>query len=282
LTLRTAGRATALLAAFGAVLVLVLLAHVFYRDGNVDRIKVSKLSDLEDVFEVSASRLRVRNPEFRMVCFTGDYVYALKDAEQWFRKDGAEFERALRAAGGRADAFNDDEHSSIVLLSHSSALILQLDWQEGLILANFGCASIDAGDIEITRYQTNPSTEFYLWNATSKSPREPGQPRATLCEERMERFVESIDDLLAKQTTKREFFRAVIRKYLPDTACTVEEVISISKTSKFFTLPFDFPPPFEDYLIRFRNSSVEVGFAQKKDNGKVELPYVRSTGPPSW
>jgi hypothetical protein len=48
------------------------------------------------------------------------------------------------------------------------------------------------------------------------------------------------------------------------------------------SLPFDFPPPFEVYLIRFRNSGVEVGFGLKKDTGNVELPYARSTGPPSW
>jgi hypothetical protein len=282
LTLRTAGTAMGLLAALGAALVFALLAYVSYRDSNVSRIAVSKLSDLEEVFEIGASSLRVRSPEFREVCFTGDYVYALKDARQWFRTDQTEFKRALGAAGGPADAFNDAEHSSIVLLSHSFALILQLDGQEGLLLANFGCASIDAGDIEIRRYQTNFSTEFYLPNATPKSPHDPGQPRATLCEEKMERFVESIDDLLAKQIAKREVYRAVIRKYLPETGCTVEEVISISKTSRFFTPPFDFPPPFEVYLIMFRNSGVEVGFGLKKDNGNTELPYVRSTGPPSW
>jgi hypothetical protein len=272
----------AVLVALGSALVCALFAHVFYRDSNVSRINVSELSDLEDVFEVGASSLRVRNPEFRKVCFTGDYVYALKDAEQWFRTDRAEFKRAFRAAGGRADVFNDGEHSSIVLLSHSSALILQLDWQDGLLLANFGCASIDAGNIEIRRYQTNFSTEFHLPNATSKSPRDPGQPRATLCEEKMERFVESIDDLLAKQITKREYFWAVIRKYLPAKGCTVEEVISISKTSKFFRPPFDFPPPYQIYAVMFASSGVKVGFGLNKDTGNTQYPYVGSIHLPSF
>jgi hypothetical protein len=282
LTIKTAVKAIVLLAVYGTALACALLVHRSYLYGNVNRIAVSKLSDLEEVFEVGASSLRVRNSEFRKVCFTGDYVFALKDAQQWFRADQAEFKRALRAAGGPADAFNGDEHSSIVLLSHSSALILQLDWQEGLLLTNFGCASIDTGDIEIRRYQTNSSTEFYLPNATPKSPRDPGQPHATLCEERMERFVESIDDLLAKQATKRDFFWAVIRKYLPATGCTVEEVISISKTSKFFTPPFDSPPPYEVYTIMFRNSGVKVGFGLKKDTGNTQYPYVGSTRPPTF
>ncbi|CAN0452291.1 unnamed protein product, partial [Phaeothamnion confervicola] len=41
------------------------------------------------------------------------------------------------------DVFNDDDHSSIVLLSHDSALIMQLSWQAGFSLANFGCASVN-------------------------------------------------------------------------------------------------------------------------------------------
>jgi hypothetical protein len=279
LAINAAVKAIALLSALGAAVMFGLLAYVSYRDCNVSKITVSRLSDLERVFEVGASSLRVRNPEFRKVCFTGDHVYALKEAQQWFRADQAEFKRALRAADGSADAFNGDEHSSIVLLSHSSALILQLDWQQGLLLANFGCASIDAGDIEIRRYQTNSSTEFYLPNATPKSPRGPGLPRATPCEERMERFVESIDDLLANKIVKREFFWAAIRKYLPAAGCTVEEVISISRTSKFSA------PPFERhavYVIIFRNSDVKVTFGLQKDTGNIQYPSVGSTRRPTF
>jgi hypothetical protein len=90
---------------------------------------------------------------------------------------------------------------------------------------------------------------------------------------------------LPKKITKREYFWAVIRKYLPATGCTVEEVISISKTSKFFTPPFDFPPPFERfevYTIMFRNSGVKVGFGLKKDTGNTQFPYVGSTRPPTF
>jgi hypothetical protein len=46
-----------LLAALGAALVFALLAYVSYRDSNVRRIAASKLSDLEEVFEVGASSL---------------------------------------------------------------------------------------------------------------------------------------------------------------------------------------------------------------------------------
>lgn len=264
--LRIAGRAIAVLAVLGTALAIALLAYVSWRDSNVRTIAISRLSDLEEVFEVGASSLRLRNPEFLKVCFTGDYVHALKDAQEWFRADETEFKRALRAAGGRADPFNDDEHSSIVLLSRSSALILQLDWRQGLLLGNFGCASTEVGDIPIRRYQTNSSINFYLPNATPKSPRGPGQPRATLCEEKMERFVESIDDLLGRQVLKDEFFWAVIRKYLPARGCAANEVISASKRSRFLVPPLDRT----DHTIFLDSAKIGVIFRLHRDTGKID------------
>jgi hypothetical protein len=278
LTIRTAGKAIILSAIYGTVLVFAWAVYSSYGDSNVSRITVSKLSDLDEAFEVGTSSLRVRNPEFLKVCFAGDYVYALKDARQWFAAKDTEFMPALRAAGGPADTFNDDEHSSIVLLSHTSALILQLDRRTGFSVVNLGCASADAGDIKIKRYKTNSSTEFYLPNATLSSPPGPEQPRAALCAEKLHRFVESIDELLAKTVAQNEPFWAVIRKYLPATGCRVDEVISISKTSRFFE------PRIKDTdsTISFRNSDIRVGFQIEEDTGNIGYPDVSSTHLPSW
>lgn len=264
--LRIAGQAIAALAVLGTALAIALLAYVSWRDSNVRTIAVSRLSDLEEVFEVGASSLRLRNTEFLKVCFTGDYVHALKDAQEWFRADETEFKRALRAAGGRADPFNDDEHSSIVLLSRSSALILQLDWRQGLLLGNFGCASTEVGDIPIRRYQTNPSIKFYLPNATPKSPRGPGQTRATLCEEKMERFVESIDGLLGKQVLEDEFFWAVMRKYLPASGCSANEVVSAMSRSRFLVGPLGGTLQ----TMGLSNGKMGVLFRVDKDTGKID------------
>ncbi|MBR1190421.1 hypothetical protein JQ609_21040 [Bradyrhizobium sp. AUGA SZCCT0169] len=269
-------RTIVLLALYGTVLVFGFLLYSSYRDSNVSRISVSKLSDLDEEFEVGVSSLRVKNPKFLKVCFTGDYVHALKDAQQWFAAKDTEFKAALRAAGGPADVFNDDDHSSIVLLTHDSALILQLSWRAGLSVANFGCASVDGADIELKRYETNSSVSLFLPGATPKSPRGPGQPRATLCTQKLERFVESIDELLA-QTIQQRFIWAAIRRYLPRTGCRADEVISIARTSRFFT------PLSENstaYGITFQNSDWTIYFELDKNTGETTSPWISSRHPP--
>ena len=184
---------------YGTAIAFGILAYNSYRYNNVTRITVSKFADLDKAFEVGPSSLRVRNPEFLKVCFTGDYVHALKDAKQWFAADVSEFMPALSAAGGPADVYNGKGQASIVLLSHTSSTILQLDWRTDFFAENLGCASTVSGDIEIKRYKTNSSTQLYLPNATLRSPRAPGQLRATVCAEKLDRFVAAIDELLAQE-----------------------------------------------------------------------------------
>jgi hypothetical protein len=228
LTIKTAVKTIVLLAVYGTALALALLAYRSYLYGNVSTIAVSDLSDLDETFVVGSASLRVRNREFTKVCFAGDFTYPLKDARQWFDPKDTQFTAALRAAGGPTDAYNDDNHSSIVLLSHTSALILQLDFRRGLSVVNLGCADVDAGDIGIRSYKTNSSLEFYLPNATLKSPR---KPPGNTCAERLERFVASIDELFVEKIERRARAWAAIRKYLPATGCNVGEVVSIVKKS---------------------------------------------------
>ena len=105
------------------------------------------------------------------------------------------------------------------------------------------------------------------------------QTQTTLCAKKLQRFVESIDELLAKNVLQDEPFWAVIREYLPAKGCTVEEVISISRTSKFYA------PPFEQYAvftISFKNANTEVFFGLQKDTGNIEYPAIGSTHLPSW
>ena len=165
----------ALLAVYGTALVCAVLAYFSWRDSNVSRIEVSTQSDLEKEFEIGDSTLRVKNPEFLKVCFVGDYVYALKDARYWFAADETEFAPVRRAAGGRGDAFNGEGKSAIVLLSHSSAVILQFDWKT-FYLANLGCADVHDGDIASWKSKFTSGAVFHLPNATLKESRGPGQP----------------------------------------------------------------------------------------------------------
>lgn len=268
------------LVALGAATAAAFLAYSSYRDRNVSRIFVSNLSDLGSEFEIAHAALRVRDPDVLKICFAGDYVYALKDARYWFAADDTEFALALGAAGGRADIFNGEERSSIVLLSHKSAVIMQLDRRTGLSVANFGCADADAGNIVIRRYLTNPSIELLLSSATLKAPVGPDQPPATPCVGQLRRFSDSIDELLAENVVEEEFFWAVIRKYLPAKGCAAPEVISITRTSRFF-VPLGEPGPHANYRIAFKNADTLVSFGLQRDTGNIEFPFVGPTRAPT-
>src|SRR5260370_13724298 len=63
------------------------------------------------------------------------------------------------------------------------------------------------------------------------------QPRATLCAEKLQRVVESIDELLNKNVLEDEPFWTVIREYLPVRGCSVDEDVFISRTSQFSVPP---------------------------------------------
>lgn len=276
MTIKTAVKAIVLLAVYGTALALALLAYRSYLYGNVSTIAISDLSDLDEAFVIGSASLRVRNREFTKVCFAGDFAYALKDARQWFDPKDNQFTVALRAAGGPADVYNDDNHSSIVLLSHTSALILQLDFREGLSVVNFGCANVDAGDIEIKSYKTNSSLEFFLPNARLKSPR---KPPAALCAERLERLVDSIDEVFVERVKRtRARLWAAVRRYLPATGCNADEVISIARRSRFLKSQINDT----DSIISFESSDIRVEFHLEKDAGRVDKPSVFSTGVPSW
>jgi len=261
--------------AVGEIVRLGLHAYQLVRYSNVSTIVVSKLSDLDPVFDVSSSSLRVRNPEFLKVCLSGDYSFTLKDARQWFvGEDAAGFARALEAAGGPADVYNGEEASSIVLLSRRSAVILKFDPQIEFYALNYGCASVKDGDILLKRYASNSITRFYLPNATLRESQGTGKPQATLCEQKLARLVGSIDELLAEKTRLYEPFWAAIRKYLPAQGCTVDEVMSVSRTSRFARAPFE---QNNHYTMSFRNSDTEIGFWLQRDTGNIERPYVAST-----
>jgi hypothetical protein len=110
----------------------------------------------------------VKNPEFLVVCFAADYVHALETAQKWFAPTETEFKLALERAGTFVDSFNDEGSSSIVLLSHTTAVILKFRPLSGFSVAHTGCASADTG-IEMRKSRSDPGFEFWLPNATLRS-----------------------------------------------------------------------------------------------------------------
>jgi hypothetical protein len=111
-----------------------------------------------------------------------------------------------------------------------------------------------------------------------------GQSPGMSCAKKLQGFVESVDELLSKNVLAKEPYKVAMGQYLPATGCTVEEVLSISKTSRFFS------PPYEDYAsytIVFKNADVVVAFGLRKDignkdTGNIDYPVVHSTHAPSW
>jgi hypothetical protein len=102
------------------------------------------------------------------------------------------------------------------------------------------------------------------------------ESQAAICAEKIRGFVESIDELLTGNANDVYVFREPIRKYMPAKGCSVEEVISISRTSKFFVQAYDWSPA---YTIIFRNSRFDITFGLRKDTGNIEYPAAQTRLP---
>jgi hypothetical protein len=102
------------------------------------------------------------------------------------------------------------------------------------------------------------------------------ESQAALCAKKVRGFVDSIDELLTGDANDVYVFREPIRKYMPATGCNVEEVISISKTSKFFVQAYDWSPA---YTIIFRSSRFDITFGLRKDTGNIEYPAAQTRLP---
>jgi hypothetical protein len=100
--------------------------------------------------------------------------------------------------------------------------------------------------------------------------------QAALCAQKVRGFVESIDGLLIENPNDVYVFREPIRKYMPAKGCSVEEVIAISKTSKFFVEAYDWSPA---YTIIFRNPRFDITFGLRKDTGNIEYPSAQTRWP---
>jgi hypothetical protein len=102
------------------------------------------------------------------------------------------------------------------------------------------------------------------------------ESQAAICSINVQKFVEEIDALLIANHNSVFVFDYPIRKYLPVKGCNVDEVISISKHSKFFVEAYDWFPA---YTIVFRNSKFDITFGIRKDTGNIEYPAAQTRLP---
>jgi hypothetical protein len=102
------------------------------------------------------------------------------------------------------------------------------------------------------------------------------ESQAAICSIKVQKFVEEIDALLDANHNNVFVFDDPIRKYLPVKGCNVDEVISISKHSRFFVEAYDWVPA---YTIVFRNSKFEITFGLRKGTGNIEYPAAQTRLP---
>jgi hypothetical protein len=101
----------------------------------------------------------------------------------------------------------------------------------------------------------------------------------TRCSANIRKFVEAIDLLLTERPRSIEAYYDPIRTYLVGTrGCNVDEVISISKSSKFFSEQRE-QYTYATHVIVFKSKSVVVSFGLKKDTGNIETPAAYSRYP---
>jgi hypothetical protein len=135
-----------------------------YRDQNIKSKTISDLSDFNELLTTSSTKWSVKPAEFNTICFTGNYVFALAQANSFLLPHDVESIKVFDAASGLADVFNGSTHTSIVLFSRTEARILQLDRKTGFSLTNVGCANVGTAEIQVR--STKQITELELLQAS--------------------------------------------------------------------------------------------------------------------
>jgi hypothetical protein len=157
-------KALAFLASFLVIVVCgwLVLFSTRYRDVNSG--SISNLSDLDKFLVEGPLGWTIRSKEFDIICFTGNYVFALSQAKSFLPPNEANTRSALRFAGGVADLFNGGSDASIVLLSRHGAQMFQLNRKLGFAVKNVGCTTAQQAKIQIRNIDS--VTELELSHAS--------------------------------------------------------------------------------------------------------------------
>jgi hypothetical protein len=107
-----------------------------------------------------------------------------------------------------------------------------------------------------------------ILNDLDSAPLKANESPATLCSARIRNFVKEMDTLLSEDPDSVMVFEDLIARYLPVKACDVDDVILISRESKFFWEVFDAP----GYVIVFKSQHFKISFGLVKDTGDIDFP----------
>jgi hypothetical protein len=97
---------------------------------------------------------------------------------------------------------------------------------------------------------------------------------STECEQRMESFVEELDELFTSNPQSIHPFLALLKKYFPVSRCDANRVLAIVRQSKFLISIEEWP---KEYVIVFDDHKWwrpgrHVSFGLTKDSGDSHLP----------
>jgi hypothetical protein len=99
------------------------------------------------------------------------------------------------------------------------------------------------------------------------------QASAALCSGKIRKFVQAVDLLFTENPRSIEAYYEPIRNYLFGTrGCNADEVISISKTSKYFA---ELGEIYTEYVIALENKRADVSFGLRKDTGDIVVPAAK-------
>jgi hypothetical protein len=157
-------RSVVFLTFFAAILACGSLFFFSYLHRGVSFAAISRVSDFTEFLLATPSGWIVKNAEFDTICFTGNNVFALAQSKSFLPPNEVNSRSVLESAGGIADLFNGASHTSIVLLSHQKAQILQLDRRAGFSLKNVGCMVTNQANVQINN--SDSTTELELPNAS--------------------------------------------------------------------------------------------------------------------
>src|SRR5262249_8629773 len=94
------------------------------------------------------------------------------------------------------------------------------------------------------------------------------QTSQAACAKDLKRAIADLDRLIDASPRSIKIFDSV-RKQMPKGPCSLDEVISIAKTSKFFSSVYDWGT---GYTILIATDSIHFSFGIKKDSGVITDP----------
>lgn len=102
----------------------------------------------------------------------------------------------------------------------------------------------------------------------------------TDCQSKFTAFVGELDAILAAHTRSATTIYDLFKQYFPIENCKIADILTIARTSQFFTGPEEQPG---NYNILFKSGGAWSGFSVimslNKKTGSLELPFAKPNGP---